>query len=186
MIEPFLKHKAVFLDRDGIINKIIFRNGRLSAPFNVGEFEILHGVKEAINIFKQNGFLCLVITSQPDIGRGNFEEEELKEINDFLRNEYGLNAIYYCIHVRDGECECKKPKPGLLFRAAQELDIDLRKSFIIGDRWRDIEAGEAAGCRTILIPTEATVADEWRNKEIKANFVASNLLDAARLIIQNT
>ena len=171
--------KAIFLDRDGVINEIIIRNGKLSVPYSLKEFKILPGVLEAINLFKKTGFLCVVVTNQPEIGSGDFSNEDLKSIHDFMKDTLSLDTVYFCPHNLDGRCDCRKPKPGMIRRAVEEFGIDLSKSFIIGDRWRDMEMGKAVGCRTILINSEATRLD---NRIVNADFTADNLLEAAKLI----
>ena len=155
------KQRAVFLDRDGTINKYV---GFLR---NIDEFRLLPGVAEAIRAINESGYLAIVITNQPVIARGEVTCEQLQEIHSKMETLLGtkgayLDAIYYCPHHPDkgfeGEipelkcdCNCRKPKPGLLIRAAEDFNIDLRNSWMVGDGENDIKAGKAAGCRTALI-----------------------------------
>lgn len=155
------KQKAVFLDRDGTINRYV---GFLRKP---EDFELLEGVAEAVKKINESGWLAIVVTNQPVIARGEVTGEELEEIHrkmETLLGEQGayLDAIYYCPHHPhagyEGEipelkinCDCRKPKPGMLWQAAKEFPLDLSESWMVGDSENDIQAGQAAGCRTALI-----------------------------------
>ena len=155
------KQKAIFLDRDGTINKYV---GFLR---NIEDFELLPDVGKAIKQINESGYLAIVVTNQPVIARGEVTIEQLQEIHNKMETLLGqagayLDAIYYCPHHPDkgfeGEieklkfdCECRKPKAGMLFKAAKEYHIDLSQSWMIGDGENDILAGKNAGCRTILI-----------------------------------
>lgn len=145
------KNKAVFLDRDGVINAVILRNGKPYPPANVAELVILDGVKIALENLKQAGFLLIVVTNQPDIARGTASQETIDKIHQFLLKQLPLNEIRVCIHDDMDECSCRKPKPGLLLQAAKDYNIDLKQSYMIGDRWRDINAGQSAGCLSIFL-----------------------------------
>lgn len=154
------KQKAVFLDRDGTINKYV---GFLR---NIDEFELIPGVADAIRKINESGYLAIVVTNQPVIARGEVTVEELNEIHNKMERLLGeqgayIDAIYYCPHHPDkgfeGEipelkinCDCRKPKPGMLLQAAKDFNIDLSKSVMIGDSENDMEAGRAAGCKTVL------------------------------------
>ena len=146
-------HVAVFLDRDGVINRALVRDGKPYPPSSLAEFEILPGVPEACAKLKQAGFLLVVATNQPDVGRGAMPKETVEALHGHLSRALPLDRIEACYHSgrSDSECDCRKPKPGMLQRAARELRIDLPGSFMVGDRWRDIDCGHAAGCTTILV-----------------------------------
>ena len=146
-----MKNKAVFLDRDGVLNRAIVRDGKPYPPASLAEFEILPRTKEALDKLKAAGYLLIVVTNQPDVGRGTQQKSIVEEMHEVLRTILPLDEIYVCYHGYDGECECRKPQPGMLLAAAREFKIDLKKSFMIGDRSKDIEAGKAAGCKTIFI-----------------------------------
>ncbi len=145
--------RAVFLDRDGVINRALVRDGRPYPPSSLAEFEILPGVAEACTKLKQAGFLLVVATNQPDVGRGTVTQETVESLHAHLRRELPVDRIEVCYHPgEDGSgCDCRKPRPGMLLHAARDLGIDLKQSFMVGDRWRDIDCGHAAGCETILI-----------------------------------
>ena len=142
--------RAVFLDRDGVINASVVRDGKPYPPASVEEMEYLPGVGEAIAALKRAGFLTVVVTNQPDVARGTQTRAAVDAIHSKMTRELHLDAIYACCHD-DGQCQCRKPLPGMLTDAARDLDIDVSKSFMVGDRWRDIDAGNAAGCRSIFI-----------------------------------
>ena len=144
-------NQAVFLDRDGVINEAVVRDGRPLAPSGVGELTLRPGVGEALGALRRAGFLIVVVTNQPDVGKGLVAREAVEAIHEELRRRLPLDAIKTCYHVDEDRCACRKPKPGLLREAARERGIDLVRSVMVGDRWRDIEAGRAAGCKTILM-----------------------------------
>lgn len=146
--------RAIFLDRDGVISANVHRDGRPVAPISMADFRILPGVEEATRCLKELGFVLIVVTNQPDIRTGRNTMATLDAMHDEMRRRLPLDEIKVCIHVDADCCDCRKPKPGMLLDAARERGIDLAQSIMIGDRWRDIEAGQAAGCSTILIDGE--------------------------------
>lgn len=141
---------AVYLDRDGVINRAIVREGKPYAPASLAELEILPGVPEALIALKEAGYWLLVVTNQPDVARGAAPRAVVDSMHDWLKSKLPLDAVLTCFHDGD-QCDCRKPKPGLLLGAAREFCIDLSGSFMVGDRWRDIEAGKIAGCQTVFI-----------------------------------
>ncbi len=142
--------RAVFLDRDGVLNEPVIRDGRPYPP-SLENLKIYPGAPEALGRLKQAGFLLIVVTNQPDVARGTQSREAVAAINNAIRAALPLDDLLVCWHDDRDVCDCRKPKPGLLLQAAAAFQIDLRRSFLIGDRWRDIDAGVAAGCRTILL-----------------------------------
>lgn len=142
---------AVFLDRDGVINKAIIRDQKPYPPSSLEELEIIAGVPEALQLLREAGFLLICITNQPDVARGIQKREVVEKINTFLIKSLRLDEILVCYHDDSDNCYCRKPKPGLLYHAAEKYSIHLPSSFMIGDRWKDIEAGRRAGCITILV-----------------------------------
>ncbi len=175
--------RAVFLDRDGVINRALVRDGKPYPASNVEEFELLPGVADACEKLKQAGFLLVVATNQPDVGRGGLPREAVEAIHRFMREKLPLDRVEVCYHPGKGEseCECRKPRPGMLLRAARDLGIELKNSWMIGDRWRDIDCGHAAGCRTILI--DYGYSEELRQPP---NFKATSLLEAAQIILAHS
>lgn len=139
------------MDRDGTLNKVIIRDGRPFPPEELKEFELLEGVKDALDIFKSQGFIPIVVTNQPDFARGKSTLEQIESLNNMVRKNLNIEHIYTCLHDDQDDCLCRKPKPGLLVQAAYELNIELTASIMIGDRWRDIQAGQAAGCSCYYI-----------------------------------
>jgi D-glycero-D-manno-heptose 1,7-bisphosphate phosphatase len=142
---------AVFFDRDGVLNHAIVREGKPYPPRNLSEFRIVDRAREELLRLKALGFLLVVVTNQPDIARGTQQQSSVDEMNAFLHRELPLDDILVCPHDNTDRCLCRKPEPGLLHNAANRYGIDLQKSFLIGDRWRDIDAGHAAGCTTVMI-----------------------------------
>lgn len=143
--------QAVFLDRDGVLNEAVVRDGKPFAPAALAELQVPPGTKEALLKLKEQEFLLLVITNQPDVSRGSQKREVVEAIHRHLQSELPLDDIFTCYHDDQDACACRKPEPGLVIRAAEQYGIDLRRSFLAGDRWRDIDAGARAGCRTIWI-----------------------------------
>ena len=143
--------KTVFLDRDGVLNRAIVRNGKPHPPSSLKELEILPGVPEALGALKEAGYRLIVVTNQPDVARGAQTRETVEAINAALVAALPLDDVFVCYHDDRDKCDCRKPQPGLVLQAAAKYEIDLAASFMIGDRWKDIEAGRRAGCTTILI-----------------------------------
>jgi D-glycero-D-manno-heptose 1,7-bisphosphate phosphatase len=169
---------AVFLDRDGVINRALVRNGRPYAPTTVEDFQILEGVPEAVRRLKAAGFLIVVVTNQPDIATGKQTSALLERMHAVMRAAVEIDAVYVCPHDNLANCACRKPQPGLLLTAAEDRQIALDKSWLIGDRWRDIEAGQAVGCRTIFVNRG------YAEPVPRADYVVADLPDAVPLIIQ--
>lgn len=170
--------RAVFLDRDGVINRACVREGRPYPPSSCDELEILPGAAEAIASLRAAGFLVIVVTNQPDVATGRQRREVVDAIHARIRQKVPLDDLKVCFHSDEDRCACRKPQPGLLLEAAQHWGVDLSTSYLVGDRWRDIEAGKAAGCRTILVGYEY---DERRAAGYWA--VVPSLLDASALIL---
>ena len=169
--------KAVFLDRDGVINKAFIKNGLPESPNSLSELEILPGVKESILRLKKLNFICLVVTNQPDVQRGKIKKNTIIKMNNFLKKKIELDDIFVCYHDDHDNCNCRKPKPGLLLQARKKWNVDFKKSFIVGDRWRDIQAGKKVGCKTIFL--------DYKYKDIKPknpDYVTDTLLNATYII----
>ena len=171
--------RAVFLDRDGVLNRSNLRNGRPCAPTSLEEFELLPGVTQAVGRLREAGFRLIVVSNQPDIATGKLSREILERMHERLRSWLPVDAIKVCCHVDENECACRKPKPGMLLEAAREWSIDLSRSFMVGDRWRDVSAGKAAGCRAIFVDYgyAETQVDQ-------PDFVVASLLEAADIILE--
>ena len=146
-----MSRAAVFLDRDGVLNRAFVRAGKPYPPQTLDEFEILPGVEAAARLLKGEGFALVVATNQPDVAKGTQRREVVEAMHDRLRSQLPLDAIKVCWCIEGPGCTCYKPKPGMLLDAAGEFDLDLKRSFMVGDRWRDVGAGRNAGCFTILI-----------------------------------
>ena len=172
--------KAIFLDRDGVINKIFIKNNLPFSPATFNQLEILPNVKESILRLKKLNFVCLVVTNQPDVFRGKIEKKTVIKMNNYLKYEIRLDDIFVCYHDDHDSCKCRKPNPGLLLDACKKWDINLKKSYMIGDRWKDIEAGKCAGCKTIFIDCNYKEA-----KPRHSDFTTDSLLNSVHLIENN-
>jgi D-glycero-D-manno-heptose 1,7-bisphosphate phosphatase len=142
---------AIFLDRDGVLNEAIVRNGKPYPPRDLTELVITRGAAAALRSLKHEGFLLIVVTNQPDVARGTVSRADIEKINARLSAMLPVDAIEVCEHDDNTQCNCRKPRPGMILRARDKFCIDLADSFMVGDRWRDIEAGRRAGCRSVLI-----------------------------------
>lgn len=176
-------NRAVFLDRDGVLNRPVVREGRPFPPAHIDEFELYPDAVGACARLKAAGFLLVVVTNQPDVGRGTQSRESVEAMHAKLRAAIpSLDAIEVCFHAgaAQGEpCECRKPKPGMLLRAAAALNIELKQSFLIGDRWRDVNCAHAAGCRAVFI--DHGYSETLREKP---EFTVSNLREAVSAILK--
>lgn len=173
--------RAIFLDRDGVINRAVVRGGKPYPPATLAEFQLLPGVGDACRQLKDTGFILVVATNQPDVGRGTQRREEVEAMHAAMCAALPIDRVEVCYDRGQGEpSEFRKPAPGMLRRAAQELDIDLAESWMIGDRWRDIDCGAAAGCRTIFI-------DHGYDERLRQmpDFRAASLLEAAAIILRD-
>ena len=146
-----MTQRAVYLDRDGVLNAAVVRDAKPYPPASLEELRLLPGVPEALARLRSAGFRLVVVTNQPDVGRGTTPLATVEAIHAHMMRTLPLDAVEVCLHGYDGECDCRKPLPGMLLRDGATHGIDLARSFMAGDRWRDIDAGAAAGCRTILI-----------------------------------
>jgi D-glycero-D-manno-heptose 1,7-bisphosphate phosphatase len=172
--------RAVFLDRDGVLNRAVVRNGRPYPPSSPEDFEILPGAAEAARRLRDAGFLLIGATNQPDVARGTQRREVVEAMNDRLLAEMPIAAILVCYEDGD-DCPRRKPNPGLLLEAAEAYAIDLPASYMVGDRWRDVEAGRRAGCRTVFIDR----GYDERRPDPPADHVAADLTDAADWILSD-
>ena len=143
--------RAVFLDRDGVINKAIVLNGKPYAPIEICDLEVLPGTYSALKKIQDHGLLTIVVTNQPDVANGKASKDKVESINNYLLHNLPINDIRVCFHNDNDKCLCRKPLPGLIIDAAADYNVDLGNSFMVGDRWRDIDAGSAAGCTTYFI-----------------------------------
>lgn len=171
--------RAVFLDRDGVINRATVRDGRPYPPATLEEFEFLPGVELTAMALRRAGFLIVVVTNQPDVATGRQRRDVVEAMHERLRATGLCDDIKACYHTDADGCDCRKPKPGMLIEAAREWQIDLGRSFMVGDRWRDVAAGKAAGCHTVLIDYE------YRERRAdNPDAVVASLEEAGRLILQ--
>jgi D-glycero-D-manno-heptose 1,7-bisphosphate phosphatase len=171
------RRRAVFLDRDGVINRAIVRDGKPYAPQSVAALEILPGVPEALDRLRAAGYLNVIVTNQPDVGAGKLARSTVEAMHLHLRNKLPIDTVKVCYHTEEENCDCRKPRPGMILDAASEFAIDLGKSYLVGDRWRDVEAAQAAGCRALFIDYA------YSEKKPDKPYVAVNSLAEAALLI---
>jgi transaldolase len=170
--------RAVFLDRDGVLNAPLLVDGASLPPTGDGDLELMPGALDGCRALRDAGYLLLVVTNQPDVSRGRITRDAVEATNTWLKRMLPVDAIYVCPHDDADGCECRKPLPGLLTRAAQEWNVNLSSSFMIGDRWRDVDAGTRAGCTTVL------VGDGRRqDRPVTAHATVADLAEAARWIL---
>lgn len=170
--------QAIFLDRDGVLNSAVVRDGRPYPPETAEEVEILPGVREALERLRKAGFRLIVVTNQPDVARGTKSRAQIEEVHARLGKELGLNDFRTCFHDDKDACPCRKPAPGLLVSAAADLAIDLSHSYMVGDRWRDVEAGQRAGCTAIFVDSR------YRERSPAGLFIrVTSLTEAANWIL---
>jgi D-glycero-D-manno-heptose 1,7-bisphosphate phosphatase len=172
-------NKAIFLDRDGVINQVNLVDGKPYPPKEISELILLPKVNEALRSLKDAGYILIVITNQPDVVRGETKIETVEAINQFLKDSLPIDDIFTCYHDDIEDCNCRKPKPGNILKAADQYNINIPSSFMIGDRWRDVEAGISAGCKTFFI--------DYCYQEKKPEFYdfkVKSLYDAAKIILE--
>ena len=170
---------AVFLDRDGVLNRSIVRDGVTHPPHSLAEFELLPGVPEALRRLADAGFKLVVVTNQPDVARGLQKRATVEEMHELLRRALPVLDVLACYHDNTDNCACRKPKPGMILEAARRFDLEPARSYMVGDRWSDVAAGQAAGCRaSILIDTPYS-----GRERCAPDHIAVDLADAAAWIV---
>ena len=189
-----MKNKAVFLDRDGVINEIVYHKemGIVDSPFTVEQFVLFPEVGNAINRFHSQGFKVILVSNQPGIAKNHFNMDVFEKIKEKMRNELAksevkIDAEYYCFHHPEAKieiykkiCDCRKPKPGMILQASKDYDIDISKSWMIGDGINDIQAGASAGCKTILIGRmKCDLCKILEDEGVKPDHIAENLYKAS-------
>ena len=170
--------RAVFLDRDGVLNRSVLVDGVPNPPSSLEDVEILTGVIEAIQILKDHDFVPIVVTNQPDVARGITTQSQVEAINEYVGGVTGIKHFYTCFHDDADQCNCRKPAPGLIYRASKELQLSVSESFLVGDRWRDISAGQLAGCQTFFI--DYSYSERMPKMPFRR---VSSLLEASHLMI---
>lgn len=172
-----IKKKAVFLDRDGVINEVIYRDGseKPSSPWNFEEFKLIPGIKKTLEELNHMGFHLFVISNQPDISRGFIKQGTTEKINQIISESFPISEIKVCPHDDQDNCNCRKPKPGMILDLCKKWNIDQIKSFIIGDNWKDMKAGKSAGLTCIIL-------DMTYNKSVDADYRIEKLENAVEII----
>lgn len=189
-----MKNKAVFLDRDGVINEVVYYKemGIIDSPFTVDQFKLLPDVAKAINKFHEQGYKVIIVSNQPGLAKDQYNMDVFEKIRKKMKKELEkegatIDAEYYCFHHPEAKigsykkiCFCRKPKPGMILQAAKEHDIDLLKSWMIGDDITDIKAGIDAGCKTIFIGRlKCDICRVMDEENAKPDFISPNLFKAS-------
>jgi len=169
----------VFLDRDGTLNRAFMDNGVSVPPRTEAELEILPGVQAALTDLRSAGFVLIVVTNQPDVARGTMTYATAQRINELFRDRVAVDALLACFHDDGDDCACRKPRPGMLLEGAQQLGVDLAASFVVGDRWRDTEAGRRAGCTSIQIRSS-----ELSPPGVRPDFWVTDVGEAAEIVLR--
>lgn len=143
--------RAVFFDRDGVLNEATVREGKPYPPESPSGIAIVPGAREAVMSLREAGFVTICVTNQPDVARGSLDAASATAMNDFVVTSLALDDLVACFHDDADGCPCRKPRPGMLVESADRWSVALERSYLVGDRWRDIDAGATAGCRTVLI-----------------------------------
>lgn len=173
------RRRSVFLDRDGVLIRSDLKDGKPIAVQEMERLDILPGVEQACRMLREAGFLLVMITNQPDVGRGLVPQRTVDEMNRHVQKVLGLDDVRVCYHGGTENCRCRKPKPGMIIDAGDALHIALDRSVVVGDRWSDIEAGRAVSCRTVYIA--------WGQSEkltLAPDLTSPSLLDAVAWIIR--
>jgi len=166
---------AIFFDRDGVLNDLVNRDGGLYSPQNFTDFKIADNAREITKHTSSLGFLNIVLSNQPDISRGALTIDELNQMTESLLKKLVIDEVFYCKHDDSDRCQCRKPDSGLILKASRQLNIDLNKSYLIGDSWKDIEAAKKAHVRSFLLDRDYNSGYEGANR-------IQSLLDVVSLI----
>lgn len=174
-----MTRRAVFIDRDGVINNALIKDGNPHPPIHWTELEIMPGVHEALELLREAGFVLIVVTNQPDVARGIQTREMVQKINSILIEKLPIDDIRVCYHDDFEGCECRKPAPGLIVGAARDHQVDLALSYMVGDRWKDIEAGKQAKCQTVFIDHHYA-----ETRDVDPTVRVGTLMEAAEWILK--
>ena len=179
-IRQVTRSKAVFLDRDGVINRAIVRDGKPFPPDKLEELEILPGSFTSLLQLANSGYVLIGITNQPDVARGTQSRQVVESFNALILSKLPIHEIFVCYHDNIDHCDCRKPKPGLILQAAEKYGLELSQCWMIGDRWKDIAAGRAVGLKTIFVDYHYTEA----YKGLPADFIVEDTSLLADIILR--
>lgn len=170
------RQRAVFLDRDGVLNAVVYREGRPASPRDPAQFMLEPAAPAAVQALQRAGLRTFVVSNQPDIARGRLEPAALAAMMDELVARVAVDDVRICPHDDADRCACRKPQPGLIRELAERWNVELARSYLVGDGWRDIAAGRAAGCRTVLL-------QQRYNEDVAADHAARDLSAAVEWIL---
>ena len=189
--------KGILIDRDGPINELVYYPdpGVVDSPFTVRQYQLIEGVGAALRTMKDAGYMLVVVSNQPGVAKKHYSMSTFKKMQAKMRRLLAKDGVkldgeYYCFHHPQAkiakyrvECDCRKPKPGMLLQAAKDLDLDLARSFMIGDGLYDVRAGSSAGCKTILVANlNALLSEKMDETDAHPDFVARNITEAAAIV----
>jgi D-glycero-D-manno-heptose 1,7-bisphosphate phosphatase len=189
--------KAVFLDRDGVVNELIYYPEQeiIDSPFTPNQFKLFPDTGKAIRLLRESGYLAVLVSNQPGIAKGYLTEASFERIREKMRGDLAnsgsmLDGEYYCLHHPQAVaekyrvvCDCRKPRPGLLLKAASDLEIDLKQSWMIGDNLSDIKAGREAGCRTVLLgKMKCEMCRLMDEQQVRPDKISFGLMEASQYI----
>jgi D-glycero-D-manno-heptose 1,7-bisphosphate phosphatase len=172
-----MSRAAIFLDRDGVLNEVVERAGAPGSPRTLAELSLVPDIHRVRDL-RAAGLAVFVITNQPDVARGHTPPEVLDAMMQVIRAEISMDDYRACVHEDADDCECRKPRPGMILDLARRWDVDLERAFVIGDMWRDVGAASAAGCRSILIRRP------W-NDGVTADAEVASLGEAVDLVLES-
>ena len=172
--------KAFFLDRDGVINKSFLQKGKPVAPTKLADFKIIKDVKKSLIYLKAKGYLTIIVSNQPDLRKGLLNKSVLKKMNRKLKEELKIDDIFICEHMSIDRCDCRKPKLGMILNAKKKWNIDLKNSYLIGDRWRDIYLANKLNIKCFYIDNNYK-----EKKPKKYNYKVISLFHAIKILKKN-
>jgi histidinol-phosphate phosphatase family protein len=189
------KNRAVLLDRDGVLNELYYKDGHVGSPISARQLVVYPRAAESVNKIRANGYEAIVISNQPGVAKKQFSFAELQRMNNKVKRALSkggafLDGEYYCLHHPRAlikkykvDCDCRKPKPGLIIKAAREHDLDLKKSFFVGDSLTDVQAGKAAGCKTVLIGQMTDMLNRMMKKhKAVPDFMITSLVEVGEIL----
>jgi D-glycero-D-manno-heptose 1,7-bisphosphate phosphatase len=178
--------RAVFLDRDGVLDEPVVVDGGERPPWKLEELRIVGDARAALDRLREAGLAMVVVTNQPDVGRGTLDRDMAELINFEVKDALGVDAIYSCFHSGAEPCACRKPAPGMIFAAARDLELAVEGSWLVGDRWVDIAAGRSVGLRTVLLrrvgswgPSSGVLPP----RDLQPDHIATSLTEAVSFIV---
>lgn len=181
-----IKNKAIFWDRDGIINQIEVKNGKSLSPRNFSDFKVFPFIKDLLKSFQKKGYLNLIFTNQPDISRLLMDQKELELMHEFLMNNYPISKIYYCPHSEEDKCFCRKPLPGMILNGIKDFSLEVNECLIVGDRITDIISGHLAGIKKLYLLKRSYSLSCYSDRDLPKYSTISDLKEILSIFGENS